>query len=572
MTELYRLPVGIESFEEIRKNEFYYIDKTKLIEQLLENWGKVNLFTRPRRFGKTLNMSMLRSFFEIGTDKSLFNWLYITRNQKLCEEHMGKYPVIFISLKSVEGLTYEEAECEMAELLGNVAEHFEFLSDSDRLSDNDKIRFNGLIGLNSGQCSWNKNRLTSSLKLLSQLLYKHYGQKAIILIDEYDVPLDKAFQNGYYREMVSLIRGMLGNALKTNDALQFAVLTGCLRISKESIFTGLNNFKILSITDCRFDEQFGFTEEEVKKLLSYYNQDKHLKETKEWYDGYHFGDADVYCPWDVINYVDSLNASSDAEPQAFWINTSSNELVKRLIYKADRKTKSEIERLVAGEVIEKEIHQELTYDEIDNSIENIWSVLFTTGYLTQDKKAKNGVFSLKIPNEEVRTVYKRQIREWLNTSLRKDTNKLQAFWKDFQEGNSEAIEDYLNRMLDSTISIFDTKGRKGEKENSYHMLLTGLLSTNVDWNVKSNVESGDGFADIIVEPEDYKAGIIVELKHSATYEGMDKACEEAILQIRDKRYDIYLRNEQRNDILVYGMAFCKKRCRVVARKLALGKL
>ena len=572
MTELYRLPVGIESFEEIRKNEFYYIDKTKLIEQLLENWGKVNLFTRPRRFGKTLNMSMLRSFFEIGTDKSLFNGLYITRNQKLCEEHMGKYPVIFISLKSVEGLTYEEAECEMAELLGNVAEHFEFLSDSDRLSDNDKIRFNGLIGLNSGQCSWNKNRLTSSLKLLSQLLYKHYGQKAIILIDEYDVPLDKAFQNGYYREMVSLIRGMLGNALKTNDALQFAVLTGCLRISKESIFTGLNNFKILSITDCRFDEQFGFTEEEVKKLLSYYNQDKHLKETKEWYDGYHFGDADVYCPWDVINYVDSLNASSDAEPQAFWINTSSNELVKRLIYKADRKTKSEIERLVAGEVIEKEIHQELTYDEIDNSIENIWSVLFTTGYLTQDKKAKNGVFSLKIPNEEVRTVYKRQIREWLNTSLRKDTNKLQAFWKDFQEGNSEAIEDYLNRMLDSTISIFDTKGRKGEKENSYHMLLTGLLSTNVDWNVKSNVESGDGFADIIVEPEDYKAGIIVELKHSATYEGMDKACEEAILQIRDKRYDIYLRNEQRNDILVYGMAFCKKRCRVVARKLALGKL
>lgn len=572
MTELYRLPVGIESFEEIRKNEFYYIDKTKLIEQLLENWGKVNLFTRPRRFGKTLNMSMLRSFFEIGTDKSLFNGLYITENQKLCEEHMGKYPVIFISLKSVEGLTYEEAECEMAELLGNVAEHFEFLSDSDRLSDNDKIRFNGLIGLNSGQCSWNKNRLTSSLKLLSQLLYKHYGQKAIILIDEYDVPLDKAFQNGYYREMVSLIRGMLGNALKTNDALQFAVLTGCLRISKESIFTGLNNFKILSITDCRFDEQFGFTEEEVKKLLSYYNQDKHLKETKEWYDGYHFGDADVYCPWDVINYVDSLNASSDAEPQAFWINTSSNELVKRLIYKADRKTKSEIERLVAGEVIEKEIHQELTYDEIDNSIENIWSVLFTTGYLTQDKKAKNGVFSLKIPNEEVRTVYKRQIREWLNTSLRKDTNKLQAFWKDFQEGNSEAIEDYLNRMLDSTISIFDTKSRKGEKENSYHMLLTGLLSTNVDWNVKSNVESGDGFADIIVEPEYYKAGIIVELKHSATYEGMDKACEEAILQIRDKRYDIYLRNEQRNDILVYGMAFCKKRCRVVARKLALGEL
>lgn len=280
MTELYRLPVGIESFEEIRKNEFYYIDKTKLIEQLLENWGKVNLFTRPRRFGKTLNMSMLRSFFEIGTDKSLFNGLYITGNQKLCEEHMGKYPVIFISLKSVEGLTYEEAECEMAELLGNVAEHFEFLSDSDRLSDNDKIRFNGLIGLNSGQYSWNKNRLTSSLKLLSQLLYKHYGQKAIILIDEYDVPLDKAFQNGYYREMVSLIRGMLGNALKTNDALQFAVLTGCLRISKESIFTGLNNFKILSITDCRFDDQFGFTEEEVKKLLSYYNQDKHLKETK----------------------------------------------------------------------------------------------------------------------------------------------------------------------------------------------------------------------------------------------------------------------------------------------------
>ncbi len=414
MAEALMLPVGIDNFEKIRKSDFYYIDKTKLIEQILESCGKVNLFTRPRRFGKTLNLSMLRSFFEIGADKELFNGLYITKNQKLCEEYMGRYPVIFISLKGVEGLTYEEAEDRMAELIGCEAERFDFLLDSDKLSANDKMRFKALIALDNGQYSMNKNILIASLKLLSQLLYKHYSQKAIILIDEYDVPLDKAFQNGYYKEMVSLIRGMFGSALKTNEALQFAVLTGCLRISKESIFTGLNNFKILSITDSRFDEQFGFTEAEVRELLSYYKLDSHLKATKEWYDGYHFGDADVYCPWDVINYVDSLNASSDASPQAYWINTSSNELVKRLIYRADRKTKNEIERLVAGEVIKKELHQELTYDEIDNSIENIWSVLFTTGYLTQDKKAEDGVFSLKIPNEEVRTVYKRQIREWMN--------------------------------------------------------------------------------------------------------------------------------------------------------------
>lgn len=567
MAEALMLPVGIDNFEKIRKSGFCYIDKTKLIEQILESCGKINLFTRPRRFGKTLNLSMLRSFFEIGADKELFNGLYITKNQKLCEEYMGRYPVIFISLKGVEGLTYEEAEDRMAELIGCEAERFDFLLDSDKLSANDKMRFKALITLDNGQYSMNKNMLIASLKLLSQLLYKHYSQKAIILIDEYDVPLDKAFQNGYYKEMVSLIRGMFGSALKTNEALQFAVLTGCLRISKESIFTGLNNFKILSITDSRFDEQFGFTEAEVRELLGYYKLDSHLKAAKEWYDGYHFGDADVYCPWDVINYVDSLNASSDASPQAYWINTSSNELVKRLIYRADRKTKNEIERLVAGEVIKKELHQELTYDEIDNSIENIWSVLFTTGYLTQDKKAEDGVFSLKIPNEEVRTVYKRQIREWMNTSIKNDSNKLTLFWNDVQEGNTEAIEEYMNHMLDSTISIFDTKSRKGEKENSYHMLLTGILSANADWEVKSNVESGDGFADIIVEPDNYRAGIVIELKHSMTYDGMDKACKDAIEQIIDKRYDTYLKNEQRTDILVYGMAFCKKRCKVAVRRI-----
>lgn len=565
--EKLKLPVGIENFQEIRQEGFYYIDKTGLIEQLLEHWSKANLFTRPHRFGKTLNMSMLRYFFETGTDPTLFAGLYISHNQKLCAEYMGKFPVIFLSLKSVEGLTFESAKYRLTELIGREAMRFHFLLDSSSLTDEEKYMYRELIALQDREFAMNDKILVSSLKMLSEFLYKNYGKKTVILIDEYDVPLDKAFQNGYYREMVELMRGMFGLALKTNDFLQFAVLTGCLRVSKESIFTGLNNFKVLSIIDERFDEQFGFTDEEVQGLLEAYGLESHLEEIKEWYDGYHFGDTDVYCPWDVINHVDLLRDSPKAKPRAYWVNTSGNGLVKRFIDKANKTTRDEIERLIAGEPIEKQLHLELTYDEIDNSIDNLWSVLFTTGYLTQTGITENGAYKLVIPNREVREVFRIQIQEWFKRTILSNTEQLSAFWKAFEEGDVTGIESYLKKTLSNSVSVFDTKAPEKEKENSYHTLLVGLLAGNDGWLVKSNVEAGEGFADIIVETEDPDAGVIVELKYSRTLDAMENACKKAIAQIKERRYDEYLRNDDRQDILIYGMAFCRKRCKVIVEKL-----
>lgn len=558
-----KLPVGIEDFQEIRQAGFYYIDKTRLIEQLLESWGKVNLFTRPRRFGKTLNMSMLRCFFEVGTDSSLFDGLYISKNRELCEEYMGKYPVVYLSLKGVDGLTFEEARLSLAELIAGEVRRFKFLLDSDRLDDREKDIYHGLVFEKGEEESAFAAKLKFSLKKLSELLYKHYGCKTIVLIDEYDVPLDKAFQHGYYREMVALIRGLFGETLKSNEYLQFAVLTGCLRVSKESIFTGLNNFKVLSITDARFDEQFGFTEEEVRRLLETYHLESHFQETKEWYDGYHFGDADIYCPWDVMNHVDRLKDEPRARPQSYWLNTSGNDLVKRFIDKANKTTRDEIERLIAGEAIEKNVRLELTYDEIDRSIDNLWSVLFTTGYLTQNGVTEDGAYKLIIPNREVREVYKLQIREWFKEVVLGNTEQLQSFWKAVEMGDTGTIEHYLNRTLSNTISVFDTRARNEEKESAYHTLLVGLLVGNSDWLVRSNVEAGEGFADIIVETEDPDAGIIIELKYAKEVSGLDKACEKALAQIKDRRYEEYLKNDERHDILCYGMAFCKKRCRII---------
>ena len=562
-----KLPVGIENFEEIRTNGYYYVDKTNLIEQLFESRGKVNLFTRPRRFGKTLNMSMLKYFFEIGADPSLFDGLNISRNEQLCKEHMGKYPVIFLTLKNVDGLDFQEAKQRFIDLIGTEASRFRFLVDSDRLTLDDKERYKALIAIKNGAYSMSNQVFTRSLKTLSELLNKYYDQKTVILIDEYDVPLDKAFQQGYYREMVSLIRGIFGDALKTNDSLSFAVLTGCLRISKESIFTGLNNFKILSITDVRFDEQFGFTDKEVKDILSYYHMENRMEETKQWYDGYHFGNVDVYCPWDVINHVDRIKDDPGARPETYWINTSGNDLVRRFVDKANKTTRNEIERLIAGEAIEKQIRLDLTYDEIDNSIDNLWSVLFTTGYLTQIGLTEEGAYKLVIPNKEVREVYKLQIQEWFEKSLFSNVDQLQSFWKSFAEGNTEEIEKYLNRVLSNSISVFDTKGRNEEKESSYHNLLTGILTGNADWLVKSNVEAGEGFADIIVETDDPDAGIITELKYTRDTKEMEQACKKAIAQIKDRRYQEYLLNDERRDILLYGIAFCKKRCKVIAEKM-----
>lgn len=491
MANTLKLPVGIENFEEIRKLGFYYIDKTRLIEQLLQGWGKVTLFTRPRRFGKTLNMSMLKSFFEIGTDKTLFEGLYISGNKALCDEHMGKYPVIFLSLKGVEGLEFASAKRMLCTIIDREIGRHYYLKISDALTDEDRTLFTKML---HGQ----DDNIEDSIRMLSQLLYKHYGQKAVILIDGYDVPLDKAFQNGYYKEMVSLIRGLFGQALKTNEFLQFAVLTGCLRVSKESIFTGLNNFEINSIVDIDHDEQFGFTDDEVMKLLLDYGRSERYPDAKEWYDGYHFGNADIYCPWDVINFAKKLVSDPSARPSAFWINSSGNDMVKRFVDKADQTTRDEIEKLVAGGFVEKQLRLDLTYDEIDNTIDNLWSVLFTTGYLTK-------IGEVKVPD--------------------------------------------------------------AMKENFYHGLLLGLLrGSNPDWLIKSNRESGDGFSDILIEPEDPDAGIVIEVKYAKEMKELDAACEAAMAQIQNKRYDETLRDEGRCDILAYGIAFCRKRCRVVGEK------
>lgn len=567
MTDTLKLPVGIENFEEIRNDGFYYADKTGLIEQLLNQWGKVNLFTRPRRFGKTLNMSMLRYFFEIGTDPALFDGLYISQNKKLCDEYLGKFPVVFLSLKNVDGLTYERAVYRLTELIGMEAERFSFLSQSAKLAENEKDRYRALTALQDGRFTMSEDVLISSLQVLSQLLYRHFGKKVIVLIDEYDVPLDKAFQHGYYRQMAALIRGLFGQVLKTNDSLQFAVLTGCLRVSKESIFTGLNNFKVLSITDARFDEQFGFTEEEVRKLLAFYHLGSHLSEVKNWYDGYRFGNADIFCPWDVIGHVDRLMEDPEAEPQPYWINTSGNDLVKRFIDKADKTTRDEIERLMTGGTIEKEIRMELTYEEIDRSIDNLWSVLFTTGYLTLDGEPEHGICRLRIPNEEVREVFRYQIRELFRENVMKNTAELEIFWRAFSDGEGKVIEEQLNRLLGNSISVFDTRGDRRERENSYHTFLLGMLVGNAAWGVKSNRETGEGFADLLVETENPDAGIIIELKSVDRLSELDGACRQAIAQIHERRYDRTLRDEGRDDILAYGIAFYKKRCRVAVEKM-----
>ena len=556
--EILKLPVGIDNFEKIRRNNFYYIDKTKLVEQALHNWSEVTLFTRPRRFGKTLGMSMLRSFFEIGTDKSLFDGLYISQNKALCDEHMGKYPVIFLTLKGVEGLTFADAKMMLKSILSTEMDRHYYLKTSEALTDEDKAYFVKML-------TGTDENINDSLRKLSQLLYKHYGKKAVILIDEYDVPLDKAYQNGYYHEMVSLIRGLFGQALKTNDYLQFAILTGCLRISKESIFTGLNNFKVLSIMDTRFDEQFGFTDSEVEELLAAYNLDSHFTEIKEWYDGYHFGNADVYCPWDVINYVDLLRFEPTAKPQDFWSNSSGNALVRRFIDKADVQTKDEIERLIAGEYIEKEISQELTYDEIDKSIANLWSVLFTTGYLTKQGVTDDGKVRLSIPNREIKNLFIKKIREWFSDTTANDGKTLEQFCNAFVEKDTEKIEQLFGDYLWNTISIRDTAVAKDKKENFYHGILLGLLGYKASWLIKSNTESGTGYSDILVEVPNNRTGIVIELKYAENGD-MDAACDEALNQIEEKSYVDKLKQDGMRNFIKYGIACFKKDCKVVVNE------
>lgn len=560
-----KTPVGIDDFKDIRKQGFYYIDKTKLIEQILLNWGKVNLFTRPRRFGKTLNMSMLKSFFEIGTDVSLFDGLYISKNKELCNEHMGKYPVIFLTLKGVDGSCFEDARYRLTELIGLEAERFDFLTQSEKLSENEIRRYKSIIALHNGMNIMDENQLISSIQVLSQLLCKHFGQKVIILIDEYDVPLDKAFLHGYYNEMVLLIRGLFGQALKSNDSLQFAILTGCLRVSKESIFTGLNNFKVLSIMDTRFDEHFGFTDSEVREMLDYYGLASHLEEIKEWYNGYHFGNVDIYCPWDVINYIDELRFDENASPKDYWSNSSGNAIVRRFIDKADTRTKDEIERLISGGCIEKDISQELTYDELDDSIEHLWSVLFTTGYLTQQGRTQSGRYLLSIPNREIRNLFIKKIREWFSDTSKKDGTKLEEFCNAFFEKDTEKIEQLFGDYLWNTISIRDTAVQKEKKENFYHGILLGLLGYKENWLTKSNSESGTGYSDILIEIPDNRTGVVIELKYAGDGD-MEAACGRALEQIEEKQYVDKLKQDGMRNFIKYGIACYKKDCRVVCGK------
>ena len=558
-----KLPVGIENFEEFSSEDFYYVDKTLFIKELLQNWGKVNLFTRPRRFGKTLNMNMLKCFFEVGGNPALFEGLKISQEKSLCEEYMGKFPVISISLKSVDGLDFQTATAALRRVIGNEALRFKFLSESRQLAHDDKELYSGLVTVKDGRFLMTDDILSDSLKTLSQLLYKHYGQKVILLIDEYDVPLDKAFQAGYYDEMVNLIRNLLGNALKTNDSLYFAVLTGCLRISKESIFTGLNNLKVHTISDVRYDEFFGFTSADVDELLRFYGLTDYKDVFRDWYDGYRFGNADVYCPWDVINYCDELLANPVAPPQNYWANTSGNDLILRLLKKADQTTKDEMEELLNGGEITKKIRQELTYRDIDDSVENVWGVLYSTGYLTGKHVANEDadIFSLWIPNGEIRKLFSDLVQDWFREVTRSDSARINRFCAAFPAGDADTIQDMLHDYLWDSISVRDTAVRMNMKENFYHGMVLGLLRSQGKWLVKSNAETGEGYSDISVcTPE--RIGIVIELKY-ANDGNLEAACEEALKQIESKQYAEGLKRRGMKKIIKYGMAFWGKECRVM---------
>ena len=565
-----KLPMGIENFREIRTGGFYYVDKTGLIKTLLENPGKVNLFTRPRRFGKTLNMSMLKYFFEAGSDVmlfengTLFEELEISKEKELCEEYMGKFPVISITLKGATGESFEDAKVMLRRIIGKEAMRFRFLLKSDRIDDAERSQYEALVSMDkTGAFTMSDELLKDSLQTLSQLLQRHYGQSVIMLIDEYDVPLDKAYQSGYYDSMVELVRILFGNAFKTNDSLKFAVLTGCLRISKESIFTGLNNFKVYTVRDVRYKEYFGFTDAEVRQMLEYYGFSGQYDSVKEWYDGYMFGNLGIYCPWDVINYCGDLRDGSVTEPQNYWVNTSSNDIIRRFLSKADAAARDEIELLINGGHVKKMVHQELTYRDLDSDIDNLWSILFTTGYLTQDGEDEEGISSLAIPNREIRWIYVQQIRKWFKDESRKDTQKLENLRRAFEGNDTTAIEKEFAFYLRKTISIRDTNVKKEMKENFYHGVLLGLFGNMDGWKVKYNAESGDGYSDISVEVEDQEIGIVIELKY-AENAAFDSACREALEQIYDNHYEEALADDGMTTIYRYGIACYKKRCRVIS--------
>ena len=559
-----KLPMGIENFKRIRTEGYYYVDKTGLIKDLLQNMAYVNLFTRPRRFGKTLNMSMLKYFFEAGSDIALFDGLEISKEKELCEEYMGKFPVISISLKEVAGENFDAAKRVLRSVLGDEAVSFPFLAESDRLTETERLQYKKLIALDEhGEYAMSDEVLSKSLLTLSRFLQKHFGQSTIVLIDEYDAPLDKAYQSDYYDDMVNLIRMLFGRALKTNDSLKFAVLTGCLRISKESIFTGLNNFNVYSIKDVQYHEYFGFSDTEVRQLLEYYGFMGKYDIIKRWYDGYHFGEMEVYCPWDVVSYCHALKMNPATEPKNYWVNTSSNDIIRRFLSMADAATRDEIELLINGSHVKKMIHQELTYRDLESDIDNLWSLLFTTGYLTQDGDDDDGISLLVIPNRAIHWIYVQQIRKWFKDEARRHTTKLHRLCRAFEENDTTAIEKELTSYLRKTISIRDTSTKKEMKENFYHGILLGLFGNMGGWKVRSNAESGDGYSDVSVEVEDRDIGIVIELKY-AEDAAFDLACKEALKQIHVRNYEEILIDDGMKTIYRYGIACYKKRCKVIS--------
>lgn len=560
-----KLPIGVEDFEELRRENFYYVDKTAMIQELLENWGKVNLFTRPRRFGKSLNMSMLKYFFGYGCDPKLFEGLEIARNEEICTQYMGKFPVISVTLKGVEFNNYETARAALCSVVGNEALRFQFLEKSSHLSNWEREQYLNLVKVGKpGQASFDMTDdvVTDGLRVLSELLYKHFGQQTILLIDEYDVPLDKAQHYGYYEQMLSLIRRMFNQALKGNNSLFMAVLTGCLRVSRESIFTGLNNLRILSIENTQFSACFGFTDAEVQKALDYYGFMEKYETVKEWYDGYLFGHIGIYCPWDVINYVSLLRTEPDIEPRPFWINTSGNDIVRCILNRATQTTKQELEKLVAGESIDRTLNRELTYRDIYSSVDNLWSVLYATGYLTVSEKPVGDKYRLRIPNQEIRQIYVKQIMEWFREESSKDKTTLDRFYQALETGNATSVEEYFNAYLTRTISIRDSWAHRGRKENFYHGILLGLLGHREDWAVFSNAESGNGFSDILIESGDGKLGVIIEVKYPDDGK-LEKGCMEALAQIEKMDYEEKLRQDDIATVLKYGIACNRKKCRVL---------
>ena len=524
----------------------------------------MNLFTRPRRFGKTLNMSMLKYFFEIGDDSTLFDGLEIAKEKELCAKYMGKFPVIAITLKGASGRTFEEALGMLRNIIGNEAMRFQFLLQSMQLTEIEHKRYEALINIDkTGSYTMSDELLKDSLFILSQLLQKHYHQSVVILIDEYDVPLDKAYQSGYYDAMVELIRVLFGNAFKTNSSLYFAVLTGCLRISKESIFTGLNNLNVYTVKDVQYKEYFGFTDNEVKALLKYYGFTDKYNRIKEWYNGYRFGDLDIYCPWDVVSYCHALKMNPLTEPQNYWVNTSSNSIIRKFIERADGTTKEEIEQLIHGKSIKKKIRQELTYRDLDSKMDNLWSIIFTTGYLTQCGIQKGDFTELVIPNKEIQWIFEEQIQEWFEAEVGKDINMLKEFGRAFEENNIDGIEKGLTSYLRKTISIRDTNAKKEMKENFYHGILLGLFAGMNNWRVKSNAEAGEGYSDISIEIDDKEIGIIIEVKY-AEKAAFDSACKEALEQIQSRNYEEILIDDGMSVIRKYGIACYKKRCKVIS--------